>query len=156
MKFEPRFEGFRTKVQESFERQNFMKHIGAELAAVEPGYCEIRLPFSEKLTQQHGYFHAGVIGTLADNAAGYAGFTLMDEHASVLTVEFKLNLLAPGKGESLVAKAEVLKSGRTLTVCRCDVFALGDGKETLCAAAQSTLIQLQNTSDSEEKQRPAS
>ncbi|MDC8003705.1 PaaI family thioesterase [Aureisphaera galaxeae] len=124
-----------------------MELIGAELVAVDAGYCEIRLPFREDLTQQHGFFHAGVVGTLADNTAGYAGYSLMQENASVLTVEFKLNLLAPGKGEALVAKANVLKSGRTLTVCRCDVYAVSEGQEKLCAAAQVTLIQLENTSD---------
>ena len=148
MDFAPKDPNFQQKVKDSFRRQRFMELIGAELTSIEAGYCEIRLPYREDLTQQHGFFHAGVVGTLADNAAGYAGFSLMEANASVLTVEFKLNLLAPGKGEVLLAKAQVLKSGRTLSVCRCDIYAVNEGKEKLCAAAQVTLIQLENTSDS--------
>ncbi|MBX2829041.1 MAG: PaaI family thioesterase [Flavobacteriaceae bacterium] len=147
MDFTPKDPNFREKVKDSFRRQRFMELIGAELTSIEAGSCEIRLPYREDLTQQHGFFHAGVIGTIADNTAGYAGYSLMEVNASVLTVEFKLNLLAPGKGEALIAKAQVLKSGRTLTVCRCEVYAVNEGKEKLCAAAQVTLIQLQNTSD---------
>ncbi|GAB5399924.1 MAG: PaaI family thioesterase [Aureisphaera sp.] len=147
MDFVPRDPNFRQKVKDSFQRQQFMDFIGAEFIKVDAGYCEIRLPYRETLTQQHGFFHAGIIGAMADNAAGYAGYSLMEVDASVLTVEFKLNLLAPGKGEALVAKAQVLKSGKTLTVCRSDVFAISEGQEKLCAAAQVTLIQLQNTSD---------
>ncbi len=147
MDFKPRDPNFVAKVQDSFQRQKFMEFIGAELGTVQPGYCEIRLPYQDSLTQQHGFFHAGVIGTLADNAAGYAGYSLMEPDASVLTVEFKLNLLAPGKGEALVVKANVLKSGKTLTVCRSNVYAITDGQEKLCAAAQVTLIQLMDTKD---------
>ncbi len=147
MDFIPRDPNYKQKVSDSFQRQKFMEFIGAELLDVGPGYCEIQLPYQETLSQQHGFFHAGVIGSLADNAAGYAGFSLMKTDASVLTVEFKLNLLAPGKGEFLIAKAHVLKSGKTLTVCRSDVYVVNQGKEKLCAAAQVTLIQLANTQD---------
>lgn len=83
---------FKQKVKDSFDRQQFMKFIGAELVRVEPGFCEIQLPYKSSLTQQHGFFHAGVVGTMADNAAGYAAFSLMDPGSSILTVEFKLNL----------------------------------------------------------------
>lgn len=149
MEFLPRFPDYKSKVKDSFNRQGFMHHIGAELVKVEPGFCEIHVPYSKELTQQHGFFHAGVISTVADNASGYAGFSLMDEKASVLTVEFKLNLISPGKGDLLIARANVLKNGRTLTICRSEIYVMSDGKEKLCAAAQSTLIELPNQSDGE-------
>lgn len=148
MNFKPRFDGYRTKVRDSFDKQKFMAHIGARLLKVEPGYCEISVPFNEDLTQQNGFFHAGIISTIADNAAGYAAFSLFEKNASVLTVEIKLNLLAPGKGDLLIGKGQVLKNGRTLTICRSDIFVVKNGIETLCAAGQSTLIQLRDTSDS--------
>lgn len=120
-----------------------MHHIGAELVGVKPGYCEIHVPFNENLTQQNGFFHAGVISTVADNVAGYASLSLMKETSMVLSVEFKLNLLRPGAGEKLIGKGEVLKYGKTLTVCRADVFIVNDGIEKLCAAAQLTMIEIE-------------
>lgn len=117
-----------------------MHFIGAELVKVASGYCEIQLPFRSELSQQHGFFHAGIIGTLADNAAGYAAYSLMPAGASILSVEFKINLLSPGDGDLLRAKAQVLKAGKTLTVCRSEVYVEKDGVEKLCAAAQVTLI----------------
>ncbi|HOO10594.1 MAG TPA: PaaI family thioesterase, partial [Cyclobacteriaceae bacterium] len=99
------------------------------------------------LYQQHGFFHAGVISTVADNASGYAGFSLMEETSSVLTVEFKLNLLSPGAGDKLIGKASVLKNGRTLTICRSEVFVYKNNIEMLCAASQSTLIELKGKLD---------
>jgi len=145
MNFQPRDPNFQQKVRDSFDQQQFMEHIGAQLFEVRPGYCEIRVPFQESLTQQNGFFHAGVISTIADNAAGYAAFSLMDEKASVLTVEIKLNLLSPGKGDMLIGRGQVLKSGKTLSICRSDLFVVQNGEEKLCAAGQSTLIQLQKT-----------
>jgi len=145
MNFQPRDPNYQQKVQDSFDEQRFMDHIGAQLTEVRPGYCEIRVPFQESLTQQNGFFHAGVISTIADNTAGYAAFSLMTEKASVLTVEIKLNLLSPGKGDMLIGRGQVLKSGKTLTVCRSDLFVVQNGEEKLCAAGQSTLIQLQET-----------
>lgn len=147
MNFEPADHNYRQKVQDSFDRQKFMDLLGAELVELRPGYCEIEVPFQESLTQQHGFFHAGVVSTVADNVAGYAGFSLMEPASSVLTVEFKLNLLAPGKGELLIGRGQVLKSGRTLTICRSDIYVVQNGHETLCAAGQSTLIQLKDTPD---------
>lgn len=147
MAYIPKDEFYKTRVAESFARQAFMKTIGASLLTVEPGNCVIEIPFSPELTQQHGFFHAGVVSTLADNSAGYAAFALMHADSSILTVEFKLNLLAPAEGERLIARAEVLRYGKTLTVCRSDVFVIKNGVEKLCAAAQSTLIELRNTAD---------
>ena len=147
MNFKPKTQNYKQKVEDSFNSQKFMEFIGAKLVDVKPGFCEIHLPFKEELTQQNGFFHAGIISTLADNAAGYASFSLMEEDASILSVEFKLNLISPGVGDLLVARANVLKSGRTLTICRADVFAVKDGVEKLCAASQATLIQIKNSSD---------
>lgn len=144
---EPRFSGYEKKVRESFDRQQFMAHINAKLTEIKPGFCEIQVPYNEALTQQHGYFHAGVIGTIADNTAGYASFSLMEENSSILTAEFKINLLAPANGELLIGRANVIKSGKTLTICRSEVFIVSNGQEKLCAAAQATLIQLMNRAD---------
>ena len=148
--FEPRNPDFERRVRESFVRQSFMAHIGAQLTCVEPGVCDITLPHHENICQQHGFFHGGVIGTIADNAAGYAAFTLMDAETSILTVEFKLNLLAPGAGERLVSRARVLRPGRTLTVCRSDVFGVTGAEEKHCATALVTLIALPGRADEPE------
>ncbi|GAA4276253.1 PaaI family thioesterase [Aquimarina mytili] len=147
MKFQPKTKNYKTKVEESFERQQFMKLINAKLIAVQPGYCEIHVPYDSNLTQQHGFFHAGVISTIADNTAGYAGFSLMEENSSVLTVEFKINLMSPGDGELLIGKSHVIKNGRTLTICKSDVYIVKNNKEKLCASAQLTLIELKNSPD---------
>jgi uncharacterized protein (TIGR00369 family) len=143
MSFNPQFPEYKSKVEASFASQKFMEHIGAELVSVEPGYCEIHVPFNENLTQQNGFFHAGVISTVADNVAGYASLSLMKEHSMVLSVEFKVNLMRPGAGEKLIGKGEVLKYGKTLTICRADVFVVKDGVEKLCAAAQLTMIEIE-------------
>lgn len=145
MDFKPKTESYKQKVEDSFNSQKFMDFIGAKLMKVEPGFCEIHLPYNDNLTQQDGFFHAGIISTLADNAAGYAAFSLMEEAASVLAVEFKLNLISPGIGDLLIARANVLKTGRTLSVCRADVFVMKDGVEKLCAASQATLIQIKKS-----------
>lgn len=142
MSSKPQFPEYKAKVEESFASQKFMEHIGAELMDVQPGYCEIHVPFDENLTQQNGFFHAGVISTVADNVAGYASLSLMKEHSMVLSVEFKVNLMRPGAGELLIGKGEVLKYGKTLTVCQADVFIVKEGVEKLCAAAQLTMIEI--------------
>ena len=147
MFFEPSDSDYQEKVKSSFSRQKFMGFIGAKLAEIMPGYCEIRLPYRIDLSQQHGFFHAGIIGTLADNSGGYAAFTLMPPDASILTVEYKLNLVAPGDGDLLIARGQVVRSGRTLTVCKPEVFVVKDGDETLCATALMTLISLAGKPD---------
>lgn len=139
---------FAARVRASFARQGFMRSLGAELTRVEPGACEIRLPFREDLGQQHGYFHAGALGAIADSAGGYAAYTLMGADDSVLSVEYKMNLLAPGRGDAAVARARVVKAGRTLTVCQVEVFVERDGSETLCALLQQTLIRMADRPDS--------
>ncbi len=138
---------FEEKVRESFLRQAFMQHLGARMGAVRPGACEIRAPFHAALTQQHGFFHAGVTAAIADSACGYAAFTLMPTQASVLTVEYKINLVAPATGEELVARAEVLRNGKTLKVCRADIFGVKAGGETLCATMLSTIMTMFDRSD---------
>src|ERR1700684_1775559 len=120
--FELRDEEYQRRVREGFEGQGVMRHLGAGIASLEPGGAVIRVPFRGELTQQHGYFHAGVTGAIADSACGYAAYTLMAAEDSVLTVEYKMNLLAPADGEELVARAQVIRSGKTLKVCMADVF----------------------------------
>lgn len=130
---------FAARVRASFARQGFMTSLGAELTRVEPGACEIHLPFRDGLGQQHG--------AIADSAGGYAGYTLMGANDSVLSVEFKMNLVAPARGDAAVARARVVKSGRTLTVCQVEVFVERDGAETLCALLQQTLIRMADRPD---------
>ena len=119
-----------------------MAHLGATLVGVAPGRVEIAVAFRPELSQQHGFFHAGVIATIADSAGGYAGFTLFPADAGVLTVEFKINLLAAADGERAIAVGEVIRSGRTLTVCRLEAYVEKAGKRTHCATGMQTLMSL--------------
>lgn len=132
--------GFEARVRASFAAQAAMRTIGAEIAHVAAGEVDVRLPFRDDLTQQHGFVHAGMIGAIADSAAGYAAYTLMPADAAVLSVEYKLNLMAPAAGEAFVARGRVKKSGRTLTICTADVFALRDGEERLIATMLATMM----------------
>ena len=117
-----------------------MTAIGAELVHVAAGEVDIALPFSERLTQQDGYIHAGVVAGVTDSACGYAALTTMEANAEVLTVEFKINLLAPAAGEQLVTRGRVLRTGRTLTVCRGDAVTMSDGEEKHVATLTATLM----------------
>lgn len=130
------------RTQESFDRQGFMHHLGTRIIDVHPGHVEIEVDFGEALSQQHGYFHGGVVATLADVAGGYAAFSLLEPESSNVTVEFKLNLLAPADGQRLVARGSVLKIGKTLTVCKSDVFSVSGDSEKLCATALGTFMAL--------------
>jgi uncharacterized protein (TIGR00369 family) len=127
-------------VRASFARQGFMAHLGAELAEAGAGTCTISCRPRPELGQQHGFVHAGVLAALADSAAGYAALSLMPAGSEVLTVEFKLNLMAPAEGELILARGRVLRAGRTLTVCDATVSAVRDGAETACAIMLATLI----------------
>jgi len=138
--FTPAFADFEARVRASFARQGAMALVGAELGEVRPGYCEIALQPRPEVSQQHGYVHAGILATLVDTAGGYAGYTLFPEDSSVLTVEFKLNLLAPAQGERIVAEGFVVKPGRTLAITRGEVHAERDGERVLVAMMQQTLI----------------
>ena len=131
---------FAERIRASFAQQQAMTLIGASMAVVEPGYTEIHLPHKPEITQQHGYIHGGVVGMIADSAAGYAAMTLVSASASVLTVEYKMNLVAPADGEKLIARGKVVRPGRTLVVTQAEVFAVKDGKEKLCALMQQTIM----------------
>lgn len=140
MDFTPRTDNYIELVQKAFAEQGFMQHLGVEIAELKPGYCELHLPFKPELDQHHGYFHGGVIGSLADVSGGFAGFTLLAEGQAMLTVEYKLNIIAPGAGDYLKGVGRVVKAGRTLTVTEIDVFGVKDGVETQCATAIQTLM----------------
>lgn len=129
-----------SRVRASFERQAAMKLMGAKLKSVKSGAVEIGLPFREDLTQQNGFIHAGVITSIADSACGYAALTLMPPGAEVLSVEFKVNLLRPAKGNEFIAAAQVLKAGKTLIVTRCDVFADLSGESKIVATMLGTMF----------------
>ena len=154
MKFHPADPNFESRVRASFGRQAAMKLIGAELKTVEPGHVVIELPHRADLTLQHGFVHGGMTAMIADSAAGYAAFTLFPADSSILTVEFKINLVAPADGERLGASARVKKTGRTLTICEFDVAAVKHGRSTVCALGLQTLIHLAGKPDTPEM-RPA-
>lgn len=145
--FTPALEGFAERVRESFDRQGAMALIGARLVDIGPGYCSIALTPRPETSQQHGYVHAGILATLVDSAGGYAGYTLFPADSSVLTVEYKLNLLAPAQGEQIVAEGFVVKPGRTLAITRGEVHAERDGSRTLVAIMQQTLMVMRGKSD---------
>src|SRR5215510_13423690 len=137
----PRNSSFAEEIAQSFKKQTIMGLIGAKLSRVEPGVVEITLPYRADLAQQHGYLHAGIVTTIADSACGYAAYSLMPPGSQVLSVEFKVNLLRPAKGEKFLAVAEVVKAGKTLTVVRADVFGLDqDGQRELIATMLATMI----------------
>jgi len=140
--FQPRDPDYAERVRASFGRQPAMSLIGARIVAVEPGLVDIELPHRDDLTQQHGYIHGGIVGMIADNAGGFAANSLVSAEASVLTVEYKLNLVAPAAGERLVACGKVVRAGRTLIVTRADVFAVQNGQWNLCATMQQTIMVL--------------
>jgi uncharacterized protein (TIGR00369 family) len=142
LSFEPVTGDFRERVRSQFDGQAFMGLIGARLGAVEPGSVEIVLPYRVELTQQHGFVHGGVIASLADTAAGFAAFSLMDGAEQPLSVEFKVNLMSAARGDRLEIRAEVLKNGRTLKICRADVHDVTPETRTLCATALVTVIAL--------------
>jgi uncharacterized protein (TIGR00369 family) len=131
---------FADEIKQSFAKQTIMGLIGAELTRVEPGLIEIQLPYRADLAQQHGYLHAGIVTTIADSACGYAAYSLMPPNSEVLSVEFKVNLLRPAKGETFSAVAEVVKSGKTLTVVRADVFGIEQEQPSLVATMLGTMI----------------
>lgn len=141
---DPEFAG---RVRASFAKQHAMELIHATLPVVEPGLTEIHLPHWTGVEQQHGFVHGGVVGMIADSAAGYAAMTLVSASASVLTVEYKMNLMAPADGDKLVARGTVVRSGRTLIVTQAEVFAVKDGKERQCALMQQTIMVMHGKSE---------
>jgi uncharacterized protein (TIGR00369 family) len=143
----PRDPGFGERVRASLGRQAFMTTLGARLLSVAPGEVVLELPFDGRLTQQHGFLHAGVVAALADNACGYAALSLMPAGEEVLSVEFKVNMLRPAAGASFLALGRVARAGRTLTVCTGEVRAVdGGGRETVVALMQATMMQVRAVS----------
>ena len=138
---------YRQRVEDSFALQGVMQTLGARLEKLEPGAVDIGLAWDRSLTQQHGFLHAGVVSTALDSACGYAAFSLMPEDAAVLTIEFKINLLTPAKGERFRMEGRVLKPGRTITVCEGRAYALQDQKETLIATMNCTLMTVMGRTD---------
>ncbi|PPR24384.1 MAG: hypothetical protein CFH38_00899 [Alphaproteobacteria bacterium MarineAlpha10_Bin1] len=140
MAFTPRNPDFETVVRENYSRQHFLRYMGAEIGEIAPGFCTLHLKSRPELSQQNGFMHGGAVAALADVASGLAAFTLFEAGADILTVELKINYLAPAAGEEIIARGEVVKSGRRLTVVRSEVFAVADGVETLCAAGMGSLM----------------
>jgi len=138
--WKPKDPAYEARVRESFARQSHMATLGASIVFIAPGEVHLALPFAPQFCQQNGYLHAGAITSVADSASGYAAYTLGPPDTDVLAVEFKINLLAPAKGEGFLACAQVLRPGRTLTVCRADVFATGMSERVLVATMLSTVI----------------
>ena len=136
-------EEFESRIRASFARQAAMATIGARLTTVAPGAVEVELPWDERLTQQGGVLHAGIVAAILDSACGYAAGTLMPPDSEVVSVEFKVNLLAPAKGDRIVARATVKKAGRTLTVCDADAFAVAGGEEKLVASMTGTMMRVE-------------
>lgn len=132
--------GYQARVRASFAKQKLMTTIGATLEKIAPGDVDIRLPYRDDLTQQHGFLHAGVVAAVADSACGYAALSLMPADAAVLSIEFKVNMLAPAKGDFAVARGTVIRAGRTIMVCRADVYAISGVEEKLVAAMQGTMM----------------
>ncbi|NVK06637.1 MAG: PaaI family thioesterase [Marivivens sp.] len=130
----------RARIRDSFAKQSAMALIHAEIPVIEEGHAEIEIPHWDGVLQQHGYVHGGVVGMIADSAAGYAAMTVVPEGTSVLTVEYKINMVAPANGDKIVAKGSVLRAGRTLLLTKADVYAVKDGTETLCAVMQQTIM----------------
>ena len=138
--FQPKTDQYATRVRDSFARQGAMGTLGARLERVEPGAVDIAFDWALPLTQQHGFIHAGMVSTALDSACGYAAFTLMPEDAAVLTIEFKINLLAPAQGERFRMEGRVLKPGRTITVCEGRAYVIQGGQEKLVATMGCTLM----------------
>ena len=145
--FTPQDPDYINKVKDSFQRQNAMATIGTRIEKLEPGLVELAFDYDASLTQQHGFIHAGIVSTVMDSACGYAGFSLMPENTAVLTIEFKVNLLAPAQGESFVAIGKVKKPGRTITVADGELYAIRDGQRKLVATMTGTLMTIANRDD---------
>jgi uncharacterized protein (TIGR00369 family) len=142
MRFEPKNPAWRAAATSTFDLQPAMRSLSISIERLEPGEVDLAMPYSPAFTQQHGFVHAGIITAGLDNACGIAAFTLMPADSGILTVEFKVNLLAPASGERFLFRARVLKPGRTLTVCDARAFAAHDGAETLAATMTGTLMAL--------------
>jgi uncharacterized protein (TIGR00369 family) len=145
--FQPRSARWEERCRESFAKQAAMATVGARIARAAPGEFDVEFGYDAALTQQHGFIHAGILATVLDSACGYAAYTLMDDDSGVLSVEFKVNLMAPARGERFVARARVVRPGRTVTVCTADAFAVADGRETVVATMLGTMMAVRGRSD---------
>ena len=145
--FAPKNPEFAARVRENFVRQAALALVGAELVRVEPGAVDIEVPFRPDLAQQHGYFHGGIVGMVADGAAGGAAFSVIPADSTVLSVEYKINFIAPAEGERLIARGRVIRRGRTLCICQVDVAVVRDGAETPCAVMLQTAMALAGKPD---------
>ena len=143
-KFEPKYSDYQAKVKKSFADQAVMKTIGASREAIGAGEIEIEFPYQSSLTQQNGFIHAGIVSTVLDSACGYAAFSLMPEDASVLTIEFKINLLSPAKGDRFRGYGKVKKAGRTISVAEAELYAFSDQGKKLVATMVGTLMAINN------------
>jgi uncharacterized protein (TIGR00369 family) len=146
LQFEVSNPDYAKAVRDSFARQGLMATLGARIVAIDPGYCVIEMGYTPAVAQQQGFFHGGAIGAIADNAAGYAAYSLMPAGAEILTVEYKINLIRPALPPTLRAEGRVLRAGKTLTVCRADVFHSTPGGPEACALLQSTLMRVEPAS----------
>lgn len=144
---------FAERVRASFALQHAMTLIRATIPLIEHGRTEIHLPHWQGVEQQHGFVHGGVVGMIADSAAGYAAMTMVSPTASVLTVEYKMNLVAPADGEQLIARGKVVRPGRTLIVTQAEVFAVKEGRETLCALMQQTIMVMHGKTEKSQETR---
>jgi uncharacterized protein (TIGR00369 family) len=149
--FKPSDPNFEARCRDSFNRQPAMHLIGATISRLEPGFCEVELIRRHEVTQQHGFVHGGMVGMIADGAAGYAAYSLFPADATVLTVEYKLNLLAPADADRLLARAQVSKYGRTLTICHMDVVGVTTKGEINCATGLATMMCLLGRPDAPRK-----
>lgn len=138
---------FRERVAKSYERQQFMRTLGAELTRVEHAMVEIEMPFDAKLTQQHGFLHAGVISAALDAACGYAAYTVIDPQASILTIEFKVNLMSPGRGDRFLFRGEITKPGSTIIVADGRAYALSTGPAKLIASMSGSMMVIRGRED---------
>ena len=138
--YQPSDPNYESRIRSSFDKQEVMKTIGADLVMVLPGEVHIEFSFMESLTQQHGYIHAGIITSVVDSACGYAAYTLMAADSEVLTIEYKVNFMSPAKGDKFKGIGRVLKPGRNITVCSGDVIAIDNGKEKIIATMLATMI----------------
>jgi uncharacterized protein (TIGR00369 family) len=144
---QPQDPGFEARVRTAFQRQQVMATLGARLTRIAPGETEIELPFRAGLAQQNGFLHAGIVTTILDSACGGAALSLMPAGAGVLSIEFKTNLLAPARGELLVARARVVRAGRTITVCQADGVMLDGGREVHAATMTATMMTVLGRAD---------
>ena len=136
---------YQSEIEQSFAKQSIMGTLGARLKSINAGEVHIEMPFSDHITQQHGFLHAGVVSTLIDSACGYAAYSLMPSNSGVLTIEFKVNLLSPAKGDHFIAIGKVKKPGRTITVAEGEMLAITEGNQKSVASMTATVMTINNS-----------